>query len=724
MPIIPEEEPGAYHGPRVPLTERGFFMWSLTVPAGARNAKPTRPQNSAILRAATAAVLLCLVGTAQAEDPEYQTVVKARPPVPDRGRLDDAASSSLITADRTPRSTEDLPRLLGELPGVTVTRFGGLGTLATLSLRGSSANQVEVYFDGVPLSSATGEGVDISMIPAVDLGTVEVYRGMSPIAFGTSAIGGIVSLGTPSDIDSGMRLYVGGGSFGTYSGGVQSRWAGKRVRALASLNGLMSNGDFPYRNDNTTILKSDSGHDDVTMGRQNSAFRQHDSLVHVVGLLPGRRQVWATTAFLHRGQGVPPIGTLRANGAKLTTNRLLATATYESRDDLGASSQWRAQLYNVATWQSLDDLYGDLSMTSPSQTRDLSTSSGVNLSARKAFADWFRMSAVSTVRYERFRPSNLTAIEATTSPGERRFLAGGLEAAFAVAPLNLDATPSLRMEAAQDSIAQAARYRLLGTRPHDSDYLLWNPRLALVQRPSADVSLRANLGRYGRLPSQLERYGNTGRILGNPELVPEKGTNADVGAHWTHPGERLRISLDGALFAVWAKDLIVFRMAGGYSRPVNLGRGRILGSEGSANVEWARRFRMFGQVTFTDARDKEDVSGSKDRQIPNRPRLRAYARPEVENLPLAGRWRWGLYADVDVTGGNYLNSSNLTEARSRVLFGAGGQIAAPHWGLRLVASAYNLANSSIIDLVGYPLPGRSVFFTLQWAQSEPDKENL
>jgi iron complex outermembrane receptor protein len=338
------------------------------------------------------------------------------------------------------------------------------------------------------------------------------------------------------------------------------------------------------------------------------------------------------------------------------------------------------------------------------------------------------LSAVSSARYERFQPSNLAADGPTALPGERRFLAGGLETAFAIAPLGLDATPSLRVEAAQDTISRSRRYRMIGTNTRDADYLLWNPRLALVQRPSAEVSVRANLGRYGRLPSQLERYGNTGKILGNPDLVPEKGINADLGVHWARPGDRLRVSLDGALFAVWARDLIVFHEAGGYFRPLNLGRARILGGEGSAAMEWARRLRLFGQVTFTDARNQEDESGSKNKQIPYRPRLRAYARPEAMNLPLLGRWRWGLYADVDVTSGNYQDWPNLNRVPARVLFGAGGHVEAPHWGLRLLASAYDLANSQInsqiVDLAGYPLPGRSIFFTLQWTRSENHKETL
>jgi outer membrane receptor protein involved in Fe transport len=159
-------------------------------------------------------------------------------------------------------------------------------------------------------------------------------------------------------------------------------------------------------------------------------------------------------------------------------------------------------------------------------------------------------------------------------------------------------------------------------------------------------------------------------------------------------------------------------------RPENVGRARILGAETSATVDWRRRFRFFGQTTFTDARDQENVSGVYGKQLSFRPRLRAYARPELRDLPLAGRWRWGLYADLDVTSGNYRDSTNLVELNQRVLFGAGGQISAPHWGLRLVASAYNLANTPVVDVTGYPLPGRSINFTMQWSTPDANKETL
>jgi hypothetical protein len=41
-----------------------------------------------------------------------------------------------------------------------------------------------------------------------------------------------------------------------------------------------------------------------------------------------------------------------------------------------------------------------------------------------------------------------------------------------------------------------------------------------------------------------------------------------------------------------------------------------------------------------------------------------------------------------------------------------------------VASAHNLANTPVVDFAGYPVPGRSVFLTLQWSTPDPIKETL
>jgi hypothetical protein len=101
--------------------------------------------------------------------------------------------------------------------------------------------------------------------------------------------------------------------------------------------------------------------------------------------------------------------------------------------------------------------------------------------------------------------------------------------------------------------------------------------------------------------------------------------------------------------------------------------------------------------------------------------VRAYARLEARELRLTPAWRGGVYGDADVTGGNYLDSANLVAVPRRLLLGAGAYAARPRSGLRVVLAARNLGDSRVNDIAGFPLPGRSVFVTLEWQMPETSR---
>ena len=125
-----------------------------------------------------------------------ETVVRARPEPAETPREDRAAAASVVIPGNDPRTLDDLGSLLLEVPGVTVVRTGSIGTYSTLALRGANPDEVRIYLDGVPLNIAAGGAVDVSTLPLGDVERVEVYRGTTPLAFGESALGGIVSITT------------------------------------------------------------------------------------------------------------------------------------------------------------------------------------------------------------------------------------------------------------------------------------------------------------------------------------------------------------------------------------------------------------------------------------------------------------------------------------------------------------------------------------------------
>ena len=84
--------------------------------------------------------------------------------------------------------------LINLAPGTTVRDFGGFGKLKTVSIRGSSNEQVVILLDGIKINNSLGGGVDLSTIPAGIIDRIEVIRGGSSAIAGTEAIGGIINI--------------------------------------------------------------------------------------------------------------------------------------------------------------------------------------------------------------------------------------------------------------------------------------------------------------------------------------------------------------------------------------------------------------------------------------------------------------------------------------------------------------------------------------------------
>ena len=84
----------------------------------------------------------------------------------DAGRLaplDPTAFATVIRAEDFAGRVTTLPELLRTTVGLQVKSLGG--EYATVSIRGSSAEQVVIYLDGVPLNRALGGGVNLADLP-------------------------------------------------------------------------------------------------------------------------------------------------------------------------------------------------------------------------------------------------------------------------------------------------------------------------------------------------------------------------------------------------------------------------------------------------------------------------------------------------------------------------------------------------------------------------------
>ena len=153
-----------------------------------------------------------------------------------------ASTQVLTRADLERLSPIDpsITQALATLPGVTISQNGGPGSSASVSIRGSSAEQVAVFIDGIRVGSATTGEAEWADLPTSAFDRVEVISGPAAASFGADAMGGVVQLFTnhASNQPNQTTISTGGGSNKTFDTQIRTSGSIPSTGPLAALSGL------------------------------------------------------------------------------------------------------------------------------------------------------------------------------------------------------------------------------------------------------------------------------------------------------------------------------------------------------------------------------------------------------------------------------------------------------------------------------------------------------
>lgn len=596
---------------------------------------------------------------------------------------------------------------LAESAGTQVRRFGGLGAFSTVSIRGSSSNQVQIYLDGVPLSRASNETVNLADLPIDSLERIEVYRGQSPVGFGAAGIGGVVHLVTaPPRETPHTELKIAYGSFDTRKLVASHTQRARGIDILAHLAYLGSQGDFTFRERSTAPGTPPTL---VTTRRVNNALDSLSGLVKAGADVGDGLRMDLTSEAFFKDQGVPGIGRSQSQTASLRESRSLNYASLKREGAFGRALDLTGRGFVIFERQDFDNRAGDLFGVVQDVTSE-TTVVGAALEARDLSFERNLPSASFEVSREAFAAHDAVRPGDDRSPQRRLRLAFVAQEQVSLFNERVLVIPTVRYEHLQDTFGPLSGELGRADVPRTTRARnLWGPSLGVQWRALHWLSVNGNLGRFQRAPNLDELFGNRGFIQGNPRLRAEEGINRDVGlrAAWCDLGWIDSIAAEYAYFNNDIDDLIVLvQLSQQFFRPENIGSARVRGHEVSFQTSLLQHVSLDLNYTRQDALNLSGVPSQRGKQLPGRPRDELYARLGVE------RGRWSLSYELNIVGGNFLDRANFDRVARRGLHGAGVAFSPNLW-LRLGIEGRNLGDERAEDVAGFPLPGRSFFGTIK-----------
>jgi vitamin B12 transporter len=620
-----------------------------------------------------------------------------------RSGKDETPSSTVLGEEALRGAGASLTDALRPVAGVTSSSSGSANDLSTVSIRGATSAQLPVYLAGVRLNDDLTGTFDLSTVPTWMLGKAEVFRGNAPISADRLGIAGALFLEPLRLRRTLLRAEATVGSFGSREASALVGTGDGSSSMVVAVRRAQAANDFPYRQDRGTLS---TPADDLEARRQNADSDATDAWAL------GRQAVgrWVGKTLVHvfrREQGAPGQLLVPALHARLLTARALGDVSLEG--PCGPSCELEVGL---ATLRSSTDV------SDPARE--------IGLATTHVHTVGFRLAPRARARV-RWSENLATALGVDLAHESIQRTAGGLGAGLTGRTGDTSARRLVAHGSGQIVFDATSRLRLSAVGGVDGTDTAETNGPSTTRAPvSARVGARygdarfavlGNLGRAVRLPTLGELFGQSSLLGGNPDLLPERAVAADLGVRGRDQRGPALLEAQVFGFARSTDDLVVYqRDSFLIFRPRNVRKTRTLGGEGTLALTLFRRVRGEQSATFLDARDTSNAPNTFDGQLPFLPRLTSSSRLTLFAWVPEPNRELAFVATLIRTGARFGDRSGLVvipaqttldlETRWRLPFGA-------QTGAVLRLRADNVTSARRVDVIGYPLPPRQFFLSLE-----------
>lgn len=615
-----------------------------------------------------------------------------------------AVARHTIPVERFTETNASLGAVLSRSVGTQARGAGGFGSVETLSIRAGTSAQTGVYLDGIRLNGAGNPSFDFATLEALNLSSIDVYRGGTPLALGGGDIGGAVNLRTPTggtDTTKARQdgtLGISGGSFGARGAHVSGSASRGQWFALGAISTREADNNYRVTDNNGTRFNTT---DDSREDRLNADVSRQALLGRLLYRVSDKREASVLVQATARDSGVPTPRNNEGNDARFSDDTTSVHLTHTARQ-LG-SWNTRQTLYHHTLDYLYNDRDGDVGLGVQS-TDSANTTLGTKFFAEHV-DDTGSLSLILDAREENLDQRDL--IRGARNLEGRRFEYTLLSSYALWLPGDtLVLTPGVEWRRTRDRVRVTTEAAALRGAPEKTEERAFMQSLGMRAELGRGFSLRANAARVQRSPSFTELFGDSGLLLANSLLIPERGSNIDLALAWqdTPANPRHRISV--GVFTSDRDQLIttVFDSRG-VGRAENIGEARAHGVELEVASALTRTITLDGNLTWQDTEQITELDSTDGKQLPGQATVVLGARLEWAY----GQWR--SWYGVDHERDRFYDTGNLLRAPDNTVQHAGLQ-----WQQKPFTVSFSLDNIGDVvveDFRGFPRPGRSAYLAVK-----------
>lgn len=623
------------------------------------------------------------------------------------------SSSTRVEAADYQNRVMNVPEVLSEQVGVHLTRYGGLEESTSISIRGSQADEVLVLFDGIPLNSAEGGGVNLSNIFIDDLESIEIYRGSAPADAALSPSVGMVSLESKK-ILTGERYStsVGYGSFNTLKiqNSASKNWG--KFGLLLSNTLSRTSGDFTFLDDNGTPVNVA---DDRRVARRNNESQTIHPFLKLFYDLDSDTRMEFAAHFIRQDRGVPGMTTNQSQTSGLDTTESMGSLRLTKKHFLIQPLSLESLTFVRAVKNQFSDLNGEIGLGGAQDNDDDTLTFGHKFAADAVIGKYQILSPFVLYQMEWFRPENFLSDPPGGVKSLRHQVNVGSGYTLNLLSDRLRLEPAVWLQNVYNQLSsQDPSFLAPGNNSNTNSHHALAARLGIQGEPHPLLTAQAHVSRSFRFPTFPELFGDRGSVVGNSFLRPQESIQWDLGLFLKHSADSKtfnRIRIGASYFDRHVDDLIQFEQNAGFARAENVGEARVNGVEAEFLTEWFRHLSVKANYTRQNAKDQANNAG---RFLVGRPKNEVNAH--VDAWIKRGR----VFANINWMDESYLDPLNTRRVADRVFLNTGVSVNL-HRNWKLSFEAKNLTDEQTVDLIGFPLPGRSFFGRLDWQMARPAK---